>query len=170
MRNFNSRAFNHLPVAARAATGAEHLRYTSCSGHAPMTRIHVSIRVVTRGLMSRFTFLLVLLIASSACSWPQASSDAPAPGQEQISFLSIVLDEDTAVADTRLRKFLERAVSKPRLEAGQRAMAFQQQTMPYGDVIRAFTDNASRGQVARITPYAYVAAEMLGAKLNILVI
>ena len=122
--------------------------------------------------MSRwhFTLLLAFLIASSACSWPRVSSEAPAPGQEQISFLSIVLDEDTAVADTRLRKFLERAVSKPRREEGQRPLAFQQQTMPYGDVIRAFTDNAGRGQVARITPYAYVAAEMLGAKLNILAI
>ena len=43
--------------------------------------------------------------------------------------------------------------------------------MPYGDVIRAFAERDSgRGYLARITPYAYVAAEMLGAKLNILAV
>jgi hypothetical protein len=43
--------------------------------------------------------------------------------------------------------------------------------MPYGDVIRAFAEpDPSRGYLARITPYAYVAAEMLGAKLSILAV
>ena len=43
--------------------------------------------------------------------------------------------------------------------------------MPYGDVIRAFAEAGSeRPYLARITPYAYVAAEMLGAKLNILAV
>ena len=43
--------------------------------------------------------------------------------------------------------------------------------MPYGDVIRAFAEpDPSRGYLARITPYAYVAAELLGAKLNILAV
>jgi len=122
--------------------------------------------------MSRwnFTLLLSFIIASSACSWPRAASEPPAPGEEQISFLSIVVDKDTADADTRLRTFLERAVSKSQIERGERAKTFQQQTMPYGDVIRAFTDNTSHAQVARITPYAYVAAEMLGAKLDILAV
>src|SRR5262245_23466950 len=173
MRNFNSRSLNHLTARGQAAAGAAHQRYTCCSGDAPMTRPHAAvIRFVTRTFMSRrnFTLLLAFMMASSGCSWPSVSSEPPAPSEEQISFLSIVLDEDTAVADTRLRKFLERAVSKPRREEGQRPLAFQQQTMPYGDVIRAFTDNAGRGQVARITPYAYVAAEMLGAKLNVLAI
>ena len=43
--------------------------------------------------------------------------------------------------------------------------------MPYGDVIRAFAEaGPNRRYLARITPYAYVAAEMLGAKLNILAV
>ena len=43
--------------------------------------------------------------------------------------------------------------------------------MPYGDVIRAFAEpDPGRGYLARITPLAYVAAEMLGAKLNILAV
>lgn len=171
MRNFNLRALNHLPVWTRAATEIARLRYASCSGHAAMRQAAV-IPIVMRGFMSRwnFTLLLAVLIASSACSWLTKSSDAQAPEQGQISFLSVVVDADTATADTRLRSFLERAVSKPKLDRGDRAMSFQQQTMPYGDVIRAFTDNPSHGQVARITPYAYVAAEMLGAKLDILAI
>jgi hypothetical protein len=50
-------------------------------------------------------------------------------------------------------------------------MVFQQQTMPYGDVIRAFAEpDPGRGYLARMTPYAYVAAEMLGAKLTILAV
>ena len=111
-----------------------------------------------------------MVIASAGCGWTRASADVQPATDEEISFLSIVVDEDTATADTRLRKFLEKAVSKPRTDKGQRSATFQQQTMPYGDVIRAFTDNPKRGYVARITPYAYVAAEMLGAKLDILAI
>ena len=43
----------------------------------------------------------------------------------------------------------------------------------YGGVIRALAEHeadSNRGYLARITPYAYVAAEMLGAKLRILAV
>src|SRR4030095_927219 len=54
---------------------------------------------------------------------------------------------------------------------GHHLTRFPQQTMPYGDVIRAFAErDPNRGYIARITPYAYVAAELLGAKLNILAV
>jgi hypothetical protein len=43
--------------------------------------------------------------------------------------------------------------------------------MSYGDLIRALAEpEPGRGYVARMTPYAYVAAEMLGAKLTILAV
>ena len=42
--------------------------------------------------------------------------------------------------------------------------------MSYGDVIRAFAEPEGKRYIARITPYAYVAAELLGAKARILAV
>jgi ABC-type phosphate/phosphonate transport system substrate-binding protein len=113
---------------------------------------------------------LALLVLCSSCSWPSwpsppaAVQSQPQPGGD-ITFISIVADEETKAADTRLKKFLQGAIGK----SIKRPVRFPQQTMPYGEVIRAFTEPApGKGYLARITPYAYVAAEMLGAQLDIL--
>jgi len=124
-------------------------------------------------LSYKATLLLLPVIAiCQGCSQTKVSAAAPAPAPNQINFLSIVVDQDTAQADTRLKRFLEKAVAEgPATGAGRRTVKFQQQTMPYGDVIRSFAEaDPRRGYLARITPYAYVAAEMLGAKLNILAV
>ena len=126
-------------------------------------------------LSYKATLLLLPVIAiCQGCSQTKVSAAAPAPAQapNQINFLSIVVDQDTAQADTRLKRFLEKAVAEGAAAgSGRRTVRFQQQTMPYGDVIRSFAEaDPGRGYLARITPYAYVAAEMLGAKLNILAV
>ena len=56
-------------------------------------------------------------------------------------------------------------------ESAPRTVRFQQQTLPLSEVVRVFTEPDPRlGYLGRIPPFAYVAAEMLGAKLNILAV
>jgi hypothetical protein len=121
-----------------------------------------------------FSLLLLLALAApgQGCAKTSAAAASQAPPPEAINFLSIFVDPETSVADTRLRRFLERAVDAgSSSESEQSVTRFTQQTMPYADVIRAFAEaDPGRAYLARITPYAYVAAEMLGARLNILAV
>ena len=55
------------------------------------------------------TLPLMAILQGGAQVRPSAA--APVDGAGQINFLSIVVDEETAAADTRLRKFLEKAVA-----------------------------------------------------------
>jgi ABC-type phosphate/phosphonate transport system substrate-binding protein len=116
--------------------------------------------------------LLPLIALFPGCVQSTVAAAPQSPEPNEINFLSIVVDQETEAADKRLKKFLEKAVGKGATTGSdQRTVRFQQQTMPYGDVIRAFAErDPNRGYLARITPYAYVAAEMLGAKLNILAV
>jgi ABC-type phosphate/phosphonate transport system substrate-binding protein len=106
----------------------------------------------------------------SGCTTSRASSHDQATVTGEVSFLSIIVDKETAAADTRLKRFLERAIANGSQDGpAQRAVRLRHKTMPYSDVIRQFAEReTSSGYLARITPYAYVAAEMLGAKLDIL--
>ena len=116
------------------------------------------------------TLPLIAILQGGARPTAAAAAAPESTASGQINFLSIVVDEETAAADTRLRKVLEKAAadSSPTGSA-HRTVRFQQQTMPYGDVIRAFAEpDPGRGYLARITPYAYVAAELLGAIRTIL--
>jgi ABC-type phosphate/phosphonate transport system substrate-binding protein len=107
--------------------------------------------------------LLALLVLCSACT-AQGAAPPPAAPDQDISFLSLTVDEETSKADTRLQRFLESLIFKP--GAQQRLPS---QTMGYGELIRALAEREQgRAYVARVTPYAYVVAEMLGAKLDIL--
>ena len=118
------------------------------------------------------TALLLAAILSSACakSTVSAAGSASREGQIPVSFLSIVVNAETTVADERLKRFLEKAVAGD-LETAQGAPRFDQRAMAYGDLIRALAEpDRSRGYLARITPYAYVAAEMIGAKLTVLAV
>jgi ABC-type phosphate/phosphonate transport system substrate-binding protein len=125
-------------------------------------------------MLQRRFVLIALLLATPGCIGASASTVVRTTTRQPeapISFLSIVVDEDTAAADARLKRFLEQAIAKSKNEPGRRAVRFPHQAMPYGEVIRAFAErDSSKAYLARITPYAYVAAEMLGAKLEILAI
>ena len=52
-----------------------------------------------------------LIAVSADRARPTVSAASPAPGSEEINFLSIVVDKETADADTRLKRFLERTVT-----------------------------------------------------------
>ena len=118
-----------------------------------------------------FLLTLPLIAVLQGGARPTVSAATPSPAPEAINFLSITVDQVTATADTRLKRFLEKAVAEGTTAGSAQRIVFQQQSMPYGDVIRAFAEpDHSRGYLARITPYAYVAAEMLGAKLTILAV
>jgi ABC-type phosphate/phosphonate transport system substrate-binding protein len=127
---------------------------------------------VRRWKVRRWKVLLLLLLSSTAsgCTTSSASSQDQAPATGEVSFLSIIVDKETAAADTRLKRFLERAIANGSQDANpQQVVRLRHKTMPYSDVIREFAERkTSGGYLARITPYAYVAAEMLGAKLDIL--
>ena len=70
----------------------------------------------------------------------------------------------------RLKRFLELAVANG--SKSQHVVRFGQEKMSYSEVIRRFAEREQhepgKAYLARITPYAYVAAEMLGADLKIL--
>src|SRR5215204_5082472 len=120
---------------------------------------------------NKVTLLMLLMVIAAASGSDKSTLAAAQPSSaDEINFLSIIVDKETAAADTRLKRFLEKAVSAgSAADASHRRKRFPLQTMPYGDVIRAFAEaGPERPYLARITPYAYVAAEMLGAKLNIL--
>ena len=113
---------------------------------------------------------LLLAAASAGCAISVAAGQEEPSGGKPITFLSIVQDDDAEKADVRLKRFLELAVASG--STGQRVVRFGQEKMSYSEVIRRFAEREEReaGKVylARITPYAYVAAEMLGADLKIL--
>jgi ABC-type phosphate/phosphonate transport system substrate-binding protein len=117
--------------------------------------------------------LLSLAVASAGCGESAVAAVAtPATSPDQPTFRSIVVDEEADAADGRLKRFLERAVAHgAQAGAGQQIVTFTRDKMSYDQIIRAFVEQRpSGGAVARITPYAYVAAEMLGAKLDILAV
>jgi ABC-type phosphate/phosphonate transport system substrate-binding protein len=121
--------------------------------------------------MSKIALFLAVLSSGCARLVVSATETAASSNPNSIAFLSIVADRDTAVADARLKRFLERAVAEDSTVTGQRPPRFDQRAMSYGDLIRALAEpEPGRGYVGRITPYAYVAAEMLGAKLSILAV
>ena len=123
--------------------------------------------------MAKIALFTVLALLSSDCARLVVSATEPGASSvpHSIAFLSIVADRNTAVADARLKRFLEKAVAGDSAATAQRPPRFNQRAMSYADLIRALAEpEPGRGYVGRITPYAYVAAEMLGAKLTILAV
>jgi ABC-type phosphate/phosphonate transport system substrate-binding protein len=131
-------------------------------------------RVLAEEHMSsaKITCLLAIAALAAGCSQPVVSAESSGPTMStDIDFLSILADQDTAAADARLKRFLERSVAAGLTTGSTQRVRFDQRTMSYGDVIRAFAEpDPGRGYLARITPYAYVAAELLGAKARILAV
>ncbi len=80
---------------------------------------------------------------------------------DHVTFLGVALDPETQEADSRLREFIR----------GQQAIHFETRDQEYGAAIHTLVDwdeNEQGPIIARVTPYVYVAAEMLGAELDIL--
>ena len=79
---------------------------------------------------------------------------------ENIAFVTVALDDETRAADTTLRNYLH---DKTHLQ-------FDPIEMEYAAAIQrlAAWKRGSQPYVARMTPYAFVAAEMLGASFEIL--
>src|SRR5262245_8311147 len=79
---------------------------------------------------------------------------------QNVAFVTVALDRETQEADKALQLYLEDATS----------LQFDPIPMEYGAAIKRLA-SWKRGEqtyVARMTPYAYVAAEMLGANFEIL--
>lgn len=98
--------------------------------------------------------LLAVLLAAAAAGLPAA--EAPT-----LTFVGVALDAETARADEKLREFLR---AKERLK-------FEPRDLEYGAAVDTLVnwDVAEQGPLlARVTPYVYIAAQMLGANLDIL--
>jgi ABC-type phosphate/phosphonate transport system substrate-binding protein len=84
-----------------------------------------------------------------------------ADGKESVTFIGVALDPETKSADEKLREYVR---SKVPIE-------FETQEMEYGVAINSLVrwNVDEQGPVmARVTPYVYVVAEMLGADIEIL--
>ena len=110
---------------------------------------------------SRRARVLVAVCLACAVGLVLASSGrADERANERVSFLSVSADGETRDADRSLRQYLER-------EAGVR---FGADVLEYRQVIERLVawDPADGVIVARTTPYVQVAAELLGAELEVL--
>jgi ABC-type phosphate/phosphonate transport system substrate-binding protein len=98
-------------------------------------------------------------VAVLACAF-HAVPAAPAAAQQNVAFVTVALDPETRKADDALAHYLR---SRTQLQ-------FDAMPMEYEEAIRrvAGWKPGDQPYVARLTPYAYVAAEMLGANFEIL--
>jgi ABC-type phosphate/phosphonate transport system substrate-binding protein len=88
-----------------------------------------------------------------------AAAPAQARGQATITFLEVALDDETRQADEKLRRYLT-------TETGH--VFVPERPLEYSLVVNRLAGwRDDRGAfIARTTPYAFVAAEMLGAQLD----
>jgi ABC-type phosphate/phosphonate transport system substrate-binding protein len=126
---------------------------------------------------------LALIASVSGCTRTSAQQQTATAWLPQdardLSFLSYLPDKDTAEADKRLKQFLEVSIREgmvrqnresPRPDYVDEPVRLTAEPKQYEEIIRAFAERRDRKLIARITPYAYVAAEMLGAKFDILAV
>jgi ABC-type phosphate/phosphonate transport system substrate-binding protein len=86
---------------------------------------------------------------------------APAVENTRLTFIGVALDPETQKADQKLRDYFR----------ARMPLKFENRDMQYGAAIRTLVDwnfDEQGSLMARITPYVYVVAEMLGADLEIL--
>lgn len=110
-------------------------------------------------VMDRLRRSLLGLAPLLALGWLAGAS--PATGQTPVTFVAVALDEDSRRADDKLRRYLESTAD----------VTFLSETASeYRTVIdRLATWRADQGvYLARVTPYALVAAELLGADVQVL--
>src|SRR5689334_19093566 len=127
---------------------------------------------------------LALIAATSGCTRTnaqqlQTSTTWSPQDARDLDFLSYLPDKETEDADKRLKQFLEVSIrdgmtrqnrENPRSDFVDEPVRLTAQPKQYEEIIRAFAERRDQKLVARITPYAYVAAEMLGAKFDILAV
>jgi hypothetical protein len=104
----------------------------------------------------RLIYLWALALLWSAMFPGVAVSQQRTP----IQFLSVAPDADTKVADQKLLEYLRHKVP----------VTFEKQEMGYDSAINTLVDWDPEKQgplLARVTPYAFVVAEMLGANMEI---
>ncbi|HSJ23499.1 MAG TPA: PhnD/SsuA/transferrin family substrate-binding protein [Longimicrobiales bacterium] len=101
----------------------------------------------------------LLLCAAVLAAGALAVPAGPLTGQSTITFLEVALDDETRQADEKLRRYLS-------AETG--SVFVPERPLEYGQVVNRLAGwRDDRGPfVARVTPYAFVAAEMLGAQLD----
>ncbi len=108
---------------------------------------------------ARCTRLATLLAPALALvTW--LLSAPPLAAQERLTFIGVALDRETRDADRRLHDYLYRTAG----------VSFAPENLEYGRVVdRLIGWRPSEGPfLARTTPFVYVAAEMLGAELELL--
>lgn len=84
-----------------------------------------------------------------------------AQDNRNVTFIGVALDGKTKLADEKLREYL----------SSKTALEFETREMEYGVAINTLVNWKAEEQgpvMARVTPYVYVVAEMLGADLEIL--
>lgn len=103
--------------------------------------------------------LAVRLLLMLALGGPLPGRTAAVQAQSTITFLEVALDEDTRRADEKLRRYLS-------LQTGSAFVA--ERPLEYGAAVNRLAGwRPERGYfLARTTPYAFVAAEMLGAQMD----
>jgi ABC-type phosphate/phosphonate transport system substrate-binding protein len=105
--------------------------------------------------------LLRTFVALGGLILARATAAPVAPVPTALTFVGVALDPETATADERLREYFR----------GKLGLKFENRDMEYGAAIDALVHwnvEAKGPLMARVTPYVYVAAEMLGADLEIL--
>jgi len=114
----------------------------------------------SRSTHCRGLVLLLLLVALPVLQ------PAGVRAQDEVTFITVDQnDDDTTRADDELRTYLEQGLDLP-------GRKFKRSPYTYEEVGRILVRWNSEGldgpYVARVTPYVYVAAEMLGADLEVL--
>src|ERR1041384_3520023 len=93
----------------------------------------------------------LVMLLSGITAAPQSS--------RTLNFIGVNLDPDTTRADKRLVKYLKENTG---LEIGEEPQE------GYGRIIRKLVEKKNEPYVARVTPYVYVVAQMMGAEFEIL--
>ncbi|MGV7222454.1 MAG: PhnD/SsuA/transferrin family substrate-binding protein [Nitrospinales bacterium] len=90
-----------------------------------------------------------------------SSTPLNAGDKDSVTFIGVALDPETKAADEKLREYVSARVP----------IEFEKQEMEYGVAINSLVqwNVEEQGPVmARVTPYVYVVAEMLGADIEVL--
>ncbi len=109
--------------------------------------------------MKRTLLVTGLMTVFALTAWVPA----PSPGQTEpyITFMGVSLDPETRQADEKIRDALRAGLN----------LKFEKQSLDYGAAIQALVqwDPERQGPfMARVTPYVFVVAELLGAEMEIL--
>lgn len=102
----------------------------------------------------------MLRVAWSALLVLLAATLLPLRGEERMGFIGVALDLETRQADKKLQDHL----------ATRAGISFAPEELEYEEVIKRLAQAKADGAplLARATPYVFVAAEMLGADLEVL--